>query len=128
MIVSLSMSAGGASRPCSASTASVSPAAALPPITAAARSVVGEPEIALGFDRGDGGGDALARLGQQREHVDLHGVVAQQRFVRDDLAQRQHLALVVPRDVVARAVAAIGLARFRADVHRLRRQPLTACM
>ena len=60
----------------------------------------GEPEVPLRFDRRDGRGDALARLGQQREHVDLHPVVAQQRLVRDDLAQRQHLAAVMPRDVV----------------------------
>jgi hypothetical protein len=39
-------------------------------------------------------GDALARLGEQREHVDLHSIVTEQGLVQDDLAQRQHLAAV----------------------------------
>src|SRR5215475_10103241 len=39
----------------------------------------GKPERALRLDRRDGHVDALARFGEQREHVDQHGVVAQQR-------------------------------------------------
>src|SRR5262245_61321802 len=51
-----------------------------------------QPEVALGLDRRDRCRNALARLRQQREHVDQHRVVAKQRFVGDDLAQRQDLA------------------------------------
>src|SRR5262245_4593642 len=79
-----------------------------PPTRAAARDgslEVGgrEPEPAPGVDCRHGCGDALACFRQQREHVDLHRVVAKQRFVRDDPAQRQHLALVMAGNVVGRA-------------------------
>src|SRR5262245_7189494 len=75
-----------------------------------------EPEVALRLDRCDRRGDALARLRQQREHVDQHRVVAKQCFVRDDLAQRQDLTLVVAGDLVGVAIDKIGVARLRADI------------
>jgi hypothetical protein len=80
----------------------------------------GEPEIALG---GDGRGvrrDALARLGEQGEDVDLHRVVTQQHFIGDDLAQRQHVAAIMLRDVIGRAVSLIGFAGLRTDVDSAR--------
>ena len=78
-----------------------------------------EPERALGLDCGAERRDALARLLQQREHVDLHRAEPQLALVADDLPERQHLALVVRGDVVARAIGAIGVARLRPDVDRL---------
>ena len=55
-----------------------------------------QPEFSLRFDRGAQHRKALARLGQQGEDIDLHGAEAKLSFVRDDLADRQDLALVVP--------------------------------
>src|SRR5712671_6719994 len=59
------------------------PAAARHPASGNRSLQVGgrEPEVALGLDRRDRRRDALARLRQQREHVDQHGVVTKQRFV-----------------------------------------------
>src|SRR5579883_2774039 len=81
-----------------------------------------QPERPVRLDRGALRADALARLDQQGEHVDLHAGELQLHLLGDDLAQGQDLALVVACDVVGRAVAAIGLARLRADVDGLRRQ------
>jgi hypothetical protein len=55
-----------------------------------------------------------------------NGVVAQQRFIRDDLAQRQDLALIVAGDVIGGAVGAIGVARLRAHVDRQFEQAIDA--
>src|SRR5439155_22074982 len=44
--------------------------------------------------------------------------IAKQRFVGDDLAQRQDLALIMARDVVGRAVDAVGIAHLRARIDR----------
>src|SRR6266436_9480478 len=64
----------------------------------------GQPEVALRLDRGDGRCNALPCLRKQRKDVDQHRVIAEQRFVGDDLTQRQDLALIMARDVVGRAV------------------------
>src|SRR5436190_17073500 len=83
-----------------------------------------EPEITLRLDRGDGRGNALARLRKQRKDVDQHRVVAKQRFVGDDLAQRQDLTLIMARDVVGRAIDAVGTACFGARVDGQFEQPI----
>ena len=92
-----------------------------PPATAALDWSRASQKSRLASIARDGRGDALARFGEQREHVDLHGVVAQQRFVRDDLAQRQDFALIVAGDVVGGAIGTIGIARLRADDDRMSR-------
>jgi hypothetical protein len=78
-----------------------------------------EPEVPLGFDRRAQCRDTLSRFGQEGEDVDLHAAEAELHLVRDDLAKRQDLALVVARDVVGGAVDPERVARFRADVDRL---------
>ena len=96
----------------------VSPAGPVP-ATAATRLVLASQKSRWASMAAVRRGNALPRLGEQREDVDLHGVVAQQRFVRDDLAERQDLALVMRRDVVGRAIDAVGIARFGAHDDRL---------
>jgi hypothetical protein len=57
-----------------------------PPAIAALRSTVASQKSRLASIAVIGRRNALARLRQQREHVDQHRVVAKQRFVGDDLA------------------------------------------
>src|SRR4030088_3109764 len=78
-----------------------------------------EPEVPLGFEGGAQRCDPLPRLGQQGEYVDLHAAETQLHLIRDDLAQRQDLALVVTRDVVSRSVDPEGVACLGPDVHGL---------
>src|SRR6266567_522114 len=56
---------------------------------------VREPEIAFCFYCGHGRVEPLPRLREQRKHIDLHGAIAQRRFVGDDLPQRQDFALIM---------------------------------
>ncbi len=59
-----------------------------------------------------------SRVGEQLEDADQHAVVAQHVFVEHTFSQRHDLVEVVPRDVVRRAVRAVGLAHFGACVDR----------
>src|SRR5882724_1116184 len=83
-----------------------------------------EPEVAFGLDGRAQRRDPLPRFRQQGEDVDLHAREAKLHLVGDDLAQWQHLALVVARDVVGRPVDPVRVARLGADVDRLFRQPI----
>src|SRR5258708_22892365 len=78
-----------------------------------------EPELALGFDGGAQGRYSLPRLRQECEQVDVDAAETQIRFIGDDVAKRYTLALVVPGDIVSRAIDPERIARFRADVHWL---------
>ena len=77
---------------------------------------LGDPEIAHALDVCIVARELFARIGEQFENADERGVVAQQILLRDRLAQRHHLIALVPRDVVARPVTAIGLANLRAGL------------
>jgi hypothetical protein len=52
-------------------------------------------------------GDVVPRVGQQLEHTNQHGVVAQHVFIGHGLAQRHNLVAVMPGQVVAGAVGRI---------------------
>src|SRR6266436_7421217 len=78
-----------------------------------------QPEVALGLDRRAQRRDALPRLGQQGEHVDLHAAEAKLHFIRDDLAKWQNLPLIVAGNVVGGAGEPERIARLGADVDRL---------
>src|SRR5439155_8076464 len=54
--------------------------------------------------------EPLPRFGEQRKNIDLHAGEAELHLLRDDLAQRHDLALVVAGDVVAGAIDPISIA------------------
>src|SRR6266536_2800381 len=83
-----------------------------------------QPEVAKGLDGRDIRREPLPRFGQEREHVDLHRVVAKHRFVRDDLAQRQHFARIKSRKIVARAINTKRVARLRTRIDSPLGQPI----
>ena len=87
---------------------------------------VGDPEIAQRFDRCGDRGDLLARVDQELEHADQHGVVAQDVLVRDALAQREDDVAIAACDLVRRAVRGEPLAHFGAGRERHLRGALDA--
>ena len=74
-------------------------------------------EVALCFDRSYIAVDLRARIDKQLEQIRQHAVVTELCFISHDLAQRQHLRLVVPGDVVRPSIDLVSCARFRPDVY-----------
>ena len=78
LVVSLAGRAAGAGMAIFAASAP-----SVPPPTITARQIGAcEPEVAQRVDRRRVDGDFLLRLEKQREHVDLHGIIAQHQSRR----------------------------------------------